>query len=154
MIYQHSPRYLHLSILGNAYKLGIPVSVHVAFGTDIIHFHKDAEPEAIGKGTMIDFKNFTTLISELSGGVFINIGSAVIIPEVFLKAITIARNLGYNISNITTANLDFIQHYRPMTNVVHRPTQGKGRGISLTGHHEIMVPLIFWAVMEKLNKRP
>ncbi len=153
MIYEEKPEYFNLSILGNAYKLGIPATVHVALGTDIIHFHRSAEPEAIGKSTMIDFKNFTKLVAELSGGVFINIGSAVIIPEIFLKAITIARNLGNSVSNITTANLDFIQHYRPLTNVIRRPTQGSGTGISLTGHHEIMVPLLFWAVMEKLNKR-
>lgn len=150
-IYKLKPECFSLSILGNAYKLGIPVSVHVALGTDIIHFHRRADPSAIGKGTMIDFKNFTSLVSELSDGVFLNIGSAVIIPEVFLKAITIARNLGYKVTNITTANLDFLPHYRPLTNVVKRPTQGSGRGISLTGHHEIMVPLLFWAVMEKLN---
>ncbi len=154
MIYEGKPKYFNLSILGNAYNLGIPVTVHIALGTDIIHFHRSAEPEAIGKGTIIDFKKFTELVAELSGGVFINIGSAVIIPEIFLKAITIARNLGNSVSNITTANIDFIQHYRPLTNVIRRPTQGKGTGISLTGHHEIMVPLLFWAVMEKLNKRP
>jgi deoxyhypusine synthase len=154
MIYEQKPKYFNLSILGNAYKLGVPVSVHVALGTDIIHFHKNAEPEAIGRGTMIDFKNFTSLVAELSGGVFINIGSAVIIPEIFLKAITIARNLGHSVNKITTANFDFIQHYRPLTNVVRRPTSGKGTGIALTGHHEIMVPLLFWSVMEKLKKIP
>lgn len=153
MICDKKLKFLKLSILGNAYKLGIPVSVHVALGTDIIHFHKNADPAAIGKGTMIDFENFVNIVADLSGGVFINIGSAVIIPEIFLKAITIARNLGSRVTNLTTANLDFIRHYRPITNVLLRPTRGAGRGISLTGHHEIMVPLIFWSVMEKLNKK-
>jgi len=152
-IWRMKPRYMNLSILANAYHLKIPVSVHIALGTDIIHFHRSADASAIGKGTMLDFKNFASLVSELSGGVFINIGSAVIIPEVFLKAITIARNLGNEVSNFTTANLDFIQHYRPLTNVVRRPTSGSGQGISLTGHHELMVPLLFWSVMAKLKRK-
>lgn len=153
MIYNEKLKYMDLSILGNAYILGVPISVHVALGTDIIHFHKNADYAAIGKGTMIDFKRFTSLVSELNSGVFINIGSAVIIPEVFLKTITIARNLGYPVSNITTANIDFVRQYRPLTNVVMRPTTGKGRGIALTGHHEILLPLLFWSVMEKMSKR-
>lgn len=152
MLLKLKPRYLGLSILASARKQGVPVTVHVALGTDIIHFHKNADHQAIGKGTMIDFKNFTELVSELSGGVFINIGSAVIIPEVFLKAITIARNLGHRVDNITTVNLDFVRQYRPLTNVVSRPTKGSGRGFSLTGHHEILVPLIFWSVMERYKR--
>lgn len=153
MIYEKNLKYMNLSILGNAYILGVPVSVHVALGTDIIHFHKNADYSAIGKGTMIDFKKFTSLVSELNSGVFINIGSAVIIPEVFLKAITIARNLGYPVSKITTANFDFVRQYRPLTNVVTRPTAGKGKGIAITGHHEILIPLLFWSVMEKMSRR-
>ena len=111
-------------------------------GTDIIHLNPQVSGASLGDGSLIDFKTFCEEVSRLEGGVFMNIGSAVILPEVFLKALTVARNLGYRVNKFTTVNLDFIQHYRPNTNVVHRPTQNGGEGYSLTGHHEIMVPLL------------
>jgi hypothetical protein len=139
------------SIFANAYKISIPATVHVAIGTDIIHMHPDADGAAIGEGSFRDFKLFTSVISDLEGGVYINLGSAVIMPEVFLKALTIARNLGNKVENITTVNMDFIQHYRPGENVLKRPTMGKGACYALTGHHEIMFPLLAAAIIEELE---
>lgn len=139
------------SILYHGFELNIPVTVHIAIGTDIIHQHPDVSGEAIGKGSMIDFRIFTNQVSNLNGGVFLNIGSAVIIPEVFLKALTIARNLGYEIEDFITANFDMIRHYRPMTNVVNRPVQKGGKGYSFIGHHEIMIPLLAFGILEKIN---
>ncbi|MFB3903972.1 MAG: hypothetical protein ACE15E_11005 [Acidobacteriota bacterium] len=131
------------SVVLEAYRRGIPVTAHVAIGTDIIHNHPAASGEALGKGSLIDFRIFTQGISELGeGGVFLNLGSAVIIPEVLLKAVALVRNSGRNLENFTTANLDFLQHYRPTQNVVKRPVGESGTGIALTGHHEIMVPLL------------
>ena len=141
------------SLLARAYELDIPVTVHVAMGTDIIHFHPSADGASIGKASHHDFRVFSRLVSELEGGVFINLGSAVIMPEVFLKALSLVRNLGYEVRDFTTVNMDFIQHYRPMTNVVHRPTLDGGKGFSLTGHHEIMFPLLAVAVIEGLDKK-
>jgi len=139
------------SIFANACQLGIPATVHVAIGTDIIHMHPDADGAAIGEGSFRDFKLFTSVISDLEGGVYINLGSAVIMPEVFLKALTIARNLGHKVENITTVNMDFIQHYRPGENVLKRPTMGKGACYALTGHHEIMFPLLAAAIIEEME---
>jgi hypothetical protein len=113
--------------------------------------HPDADGSAIGEGSFRDFRLFTSVVSDLDGGVYINLGSAVIMPEVFLKALTIARNLGNNVDNITTVNLDFIQHYRPGQNVLKRPTMGKGSCYALTGHHEIMFPLLAAAVIEEME---
>ena len=106
--------------------------MHVAVGTDIIHLHPSVDPEALGAATHLDFRLFAALVSKLAEGVYLNLGSAVVLPEVFLKALTLARNLGHRVEPITTVNLDFIQHYRPATNVVRRPTQGAGRGYALT----------------------
>jgi len=139
------------SIFACAYKLGIPATVHVAVGTDIIHMHPEADGSAIGEGSFRDFRLFTSVLSDLEGGVYINLGSAVILPEVFLKALTVARNLGNKVENITTVNMDFIQHYRPMMNVLKRPTIGKGVSYALTGHHEIMFPLLAAAIIEELG---
>jgi hypothetical protein len=139
------------SILAAGARLGIPVTVHVALGTDIIHMHPDASGEAIGKGSLVDFHTFASAVAGLSGGVYFNIGSAVILPEVFLKAISLARNVGATVEGFTTVNMDFIRHYRPQTNVVGRPTAGTGRGISLIGHHEIMVPLVFAGIVDGLD---
>ncbi len=130
--------------------LDIPVTVHVAIGTDIIHMHPDFDAAACGKASLYDFKLFALKIANLEKGVFINAGSAVIMPEVFLKAVTLVRNLGYTLDDFTTVNLDFIRHYRPMTNIVNRPPLGKGKGLSIVGHHEILIPLIFAGVMESL----
>jgi hypothetical protein len=139
------------SILAAGVRLGIPVTIHVAIGTDIIHMHPGFEADAAGSASHRDFRTFASVISTLEGGVFLNVGSAVILPEIFLKAVTLARNLGYVLDNFTTVNLDFIRHYRPMTNVVHRPTAQGGQGYHLTGHHEIMVPLIAAGVIEQIR---
>ena len=141
----------HLSILARAYQLEIPATVHVAIGTDIIHFHPNADGAAIGATSHLDFRIFSGLVSTLKEGVLINLGSAVIMPEVFLKALSLVRNLGHDVSNFTTVNMDFIRHYRPMTNVVHRPTLDSGKGYNLVGHHEIMFPLLAAAVVERLK---
>lgn len=151
MIYRSKFRLREKSIFANACELGIPATVHVAIGTDIIHMHPGADGLAIGEGSFKDFKLFTAVVSDLDGGVYINLGSAVIMPEVFLKALTIARNLGNKVENITTVNMDFIQHYRPMENVLRRPTIGKDSAYALTGHHEIMFPLLAAAIIEELG---
>jgi hypothetical protein len=142
--------YGRCSLLGRAFELGVPVTVHVAIGTDTIHFHPSADGASVGKATHMDFRLFASLVSQLEGGVFINLGSAVIMPEVFLKALSLVRNLGHDVKKFTTLNMDFIRHYRPMTNVVHRPTLEGGEGYSITGHHEIMFPLLAAAVVEGL----
>ncbi len=139
------------SIFAAGARLGIPVTVHVAMGTDIIHMHPDFDPAAAGAASHRDFLVFTEKVAGLSGGVFMNVGSAVIMPEVFLKAISLARNLGRDVRDFTTVNMDFVRHYRPTVNVVNRPTAEGGRGINLTGHHEIMVPLIAAGVLEKIK---
>jgi hypothetical protein len=138
-----------LSLLAAAWRLGIPATVHVAVGTDIVHMHPACDPAALGRATHLDFRIFAGQVAGLGGGgVYLNVGSAVLLPEVFLKAVTLARNLGHEIEDFATANLDFLQSYRPSTNVVERPTQGVGRGYSLTGHHELMVPLLAAALVE------
>ena len=149
--------YNNMSLLAQAHRLGVPVTVHVAIGTDIVHIHPTADGAAIGRTSHYDFRLFCTLISELEGGVYLNIGSAVLLPEVFLKAITVGRNLGHQVENFTTANFDFIRHYRPMTNVVNRPTAGGGKGFNFTGHHELMIPLLAAGLLDRLaanNERP
>ncbi len=135
--------------MAQAAALEVPATVHVAVGTDIIHMHPSVDPAALGQTTHQDFRLFAALVSRLAGGLYLNLGSAVLLPEVFLKAISLARNLGYPVDPITTVNLDFIQHYRPLTNVVRRPTQGSGRGFALTGHHEILFPLLAAMVVEE-----
>jgi hypothetical protein len=141
-----------LSLVAAAAALEVPLTVHVAVGTDIIHLHPSVDPEALGAATHQDFRLFAALVSELAEGVFINLGSAVIIPEVFLKALTLARNLGHKASPLTTVNLDFVQHYRPLTNVVRRPTAGAGQGYALTGHHELLFPLLAALVVEEMKE--
>ena len=142
--------FAQLSIAANAHRLGIPLTAHVAIGTDIIHMHPLASGAAIGEASLRDFKYFTSSVAHLAGGVFLNCGSAVILPEVFLKAVAIARNDGRSLEGLTTVNLDFLRHYRPLTNVVSRPTAGTGKGYSLTGHHELMLPLLAAALIEGL----
>jgi hypothetical protein len=133
----------HLSLLYEAYRQSVPVTVHVAIGTDVIHSHPLASGKAIGETSHRDFRLFCAMVSALDGGgVYINMGSAVVLPEVFLKAVSVARNLGRAVEEFTTANLDFIQHYRPTQNVLKRPTTNSGQSVALTGHHEIMLPLI------------
>lgn len=143
--------YKHLSLLAAAAALEVPATVHVAIGTDIIHLHPSLDPAALGETSHRDFRIFAAEVSELAGGLYLNLGSAVIMPEVFLKALTLARNLGHRVEPLTTVNLDFIQHYRPVTNVVRRPTAGLGQGYALTGHHEILVPLLTALVIENLE---
>jgi len=140
-----------MSITAAGARLGIPVTVHVAVGTDIIHMHPQAHGGAIGEGSHRDFRLFASVVSQLQGGVYLNLGSAVILPEVFLKALTLVRNLGYRVKNFTTVNMDFIPHYRPLTNVVRRPTLEGGKGFHLTGHHEIMFPLLAAALLEEIG---
>ncbi|HXK61852.1 MAG TPA: deoxyhypusine synthase family protein [Acidobacteriota bacterium] len=132
-----------LSVVLQAHRRGVPLTVHIAIGTDTIHNHPMASGEALGKGSLIDFRILTQVVCDLGdGGVFLNLGSAVVIPEVFLKTVALVRNSGRELERFTTANLDFIQHYRPTQNVVRRPVGKSGTGIALTGHHEIMVPLL------------
>ena len=142
-----------LSLLAAAAARDVPLTVHVAVGTDIIHLHPSVDPEALGATTHRDFRLFAALVSGLDDGVFINLGSAVIIPEVFLKALTLARNLGHPASPLTTVNLDFVRHYRPLTNVVRRPTAAAGRGLALTGHHELLFPMLAALVIEEMEEK-
>jgi hypothetical protein len=141
------PQYARSSVLAAAGRLRIPVTVHVAIGTDVIHMHPAASGAAIGEGSLRDFRYFVSNVARLERGVYLNCGSAVVLPEVFLKAVALARNRGIPLANLTTVNLDFIRLYRPQTNVVSRPTAGTGRGYSLVGHHEIMIPLLAAAVI-------
>jgi len=149
IVKNHLP-YRRLSILATASRLGIPVTCHIAIGTDIIHMHPKADGKTLGDCSLRDFRTLTSIVATLGGGIYLNFGSAVILPEVFLKAVSVARNLGHPLENLTTVNLDFLQHYRPLTNVVNRPTLQSGKGYHLTGHMEIMVPLLFGAVLEEL----
>ena len=144
--------YNHYSLLARAFERDIPLTVHVAIGTDIIHFHPSVDGSSIGKTSHLDFRIFAGLVSKMEDGVFINLGSAVIMPEVFLKALSLVRNLGHDVKRFTTVNMDFIQHYRPMKNIVQRPTLEGGAGYSLVGHHEIMFPLLAAAVIEGLEQ--
>ncbi|MGE5361609.1 MAG: hypothetical protein ACM3NQ_21545 [Bacteroidales bacterium] len=137
-----------ISVAAAASRLGIPLTVHVGLGTDIIHMHPAASGAALGEGSLRDFRYFVSNIAKLDGGVYLNCGSAVILPEVFLKAVALARNRGVALAGLTTVNLDFARLYRPQTNVVHRPTIGVGRGINLVGHHEILIPLLAAACIE------
>ncbi len=137
------PPFGEFSLLQQAYMRGIPVTVHVTIGADIIHNHPGCSPAALGEGSHRDFRLFASLVAGLNdGGVYINCGSAVTMPEVFLKCVTLVRNSGNELANFTTANLDFFQHYRPRENVLHRPVQKGGTGIPITGHHEILIPLL------------
>lgn len=152
-------KHLDQSVLAAAYRAKIPVTVHLAIGSDIPHIHRAASGENLGASTHRDFKLFCALVRQMQpGGVYLNWGSAVILPEVFLKAVTVARNLGTPLRPITTANFDFLQHYRPLQNVVKRPTAAakdnsdekfdESRGYALTGHHEILMPLLAAALVE------
>jgi deoxyhypusine synthase len=139
------------SILAAAARAGLPATVHVAVGTDIIHMHPDADGAAIGEGSLRDFRLLASVIADLDGGVYLNLGSAVVLPEVFVKALNLARNVGRRVRRITTIDMDFVRHYRPAVNVIGRPTATGGRGIQLVGHHEIMFPLLWAAVEEELR---
>lgn len=143
--------HIEQSIFAAGVRLGVPVTVHVALGTDIIHLHPSVDPAATGAATHLDFRIFAGLVASLEKGVYLNLGSAVLLPEIFLKAITLVRNLGHQVRDFTTVNMDFKRHYRPLVNVLERPTQGGGKGFELMGHHEIMFPLLAAAVIESLD---
>ncbi len=150
-ILSQNHRHKALSILAAAARHGVPATVHVSIGADIIHMHPGMDGALMGGATFHDFRLLCSVVSDLGGGgVFMNVGSAVLIPEVFLKAISVARNLGRKVSDFVTVNFDMIQHYRPRENVVRRPTLKRGTGYALTGHHEIMIPLLARAILERL----
>jgi len=138
------PQHPHYSLLCAAYQSKIPLTVHLTIGGDIAHFHPGTDGASLGATTHTDFRLLAEVVRRMDGGgVYLNIGSAVVLPEVFLKCVTLVRNLGHPLTGITTANFDFIQSYRPLTNVVRRPTEkGAGEGFSITGHHEFMIPLL------------
>lgn len=151
-ILQNNNQFKEYSLLALCAERSIPLTVHVAIGNDIIHQHPTADGAVIGEASFRDFRLFTTIVSELGdGGVYLNIGSAVIMPEVFLKALSIAQNLGHHVDNFTTANFDMQQHYRPLQNVVKRPTSGKSQGYTVTGHHEIMIPLLAAGILDRIG---
>ncbi|GAB6096456.1 hypothetical protein JCM14469_27090 [Desulfatiferula olefinivorans] len=152
MLIEEKAPHVNRALLSRAYTLGIPYTLHVALGTDIVHQHPDADGASIGAASLRDFRIFAATVSHLGGGgVVLNLGSAVVMPEVFLKALSLSRNLGHDVSRFTTANFDMIQHYRPQVNVVRRPTLSGGRGYSITGHHEIMIPLLAAAIYEEAD---
>ncbi len=146
-------RFRSMSVFAAAYRAKIPATVHVAIGTDIIHPHPSCDGAALGQTSLADFHRLTQEVSKVGGGgVVLNIGSAVILPEVFLKAVSVSRNLGFPVKDFTAANLDMIPHYRPHQNVLARPTALGGQAINLIGHHEIMIPLLHAAVLERLGQ--
>ncbi len=136
------PPHASLSLLCAAGRLGVPVTIHVGLGTDIIHMHSAASGEAIGAASLRDFRYLTSCVARLERGVYLNCGSAVMLPEVFLKAVSLVRNRGIDLTGLTTVNFDFVRMYRPETNVVRRPVAGIGKGYSITGHHELLLPLL------------
>lgn len=141
-----------VSLLAGASRAGIPATVHVAIGTDTIHYDPACDGAALGETSLRDFRILAGTLAAAQGAVVLNLGSAVLMPEVFLKALAVARNLGASLEGLTTVNLDQIQHYRPRVNVVERPTRATGaKGYSLTGHHEVMVPLLCAAVLAELG---
>jgi hypothetical protein len=142
------PPHASLSVVAAAARLEIPITVHVGIGTDIIHMHPTASGAALGEGSLRDFRYFVSSVARLERGVYLNCGSAVVLPEVFLKAVALARNRGIALDGLTTVNLDFVRLYRPQTNVVVRPVAGVGKGYSLVGHHEILIPLIAAALVD------
>jgi hypothetical protein len=147
-LHRRQPQFAKSSVLAEAARLGIPVTVHVAIGTDIIHMHPAASGSAIGEGSLRDFRYLVANVARLEAGVYLNCGSAVVLPEVFLKAVALARNHQIALAGLTTVNLDFVRSYRPETNVVRRPIAAAGRGYSLIGHHEIMIPLLAAALID------
>jgi len=148
-LYRQRPPFGEYSLLQQAYERNVPVTVHVTLGADIIHNHPAVSPADLGEGSHSDFRLFAGLVARMDGGgVYLNCGSAVTLPEVFLKCITLVRNSGNALKDFTTANLDFVQHYRPTENVIRRPVKKGGRGIAITGHHEIMIPLLAALLVE------
>ncbi len=139
------------SLLATALKNGCPATIHVSIGTDIIHQHPSCDGAALGKASLTDFRRLTEVVADLEGGVVLNLGSAVILPEVFLKAVSVSRNLRRKVRHFTAANIDMIRHYRPTVNVLTRPLSLGGRGIQITGHHELLLPLLHAALIEGLS---
>ena len=155
MLTEEKAPYVKRALIACAHRLNIPYTLHVALGTDIVHQHPTASGSAIGEASLRDFRIFAATVARIGGGgVVLNFGSAVIMPEVFLKALAVARNLGYPVRDFTTANFDMIQHYRPGVNVVQRPVATGGRGYTITGHHEIMIPLLAAAIYETADSLP
>ncbi|MDP3723416.1 MAG: hypothetical protein Q8R91_07975 [Candidatus Omnitrophota bacterium] len=151
MILKRRLPYRNLSVLATCAQAGVPATVHVAIGTDIIHQQSTADGAAIGRTSLADFRRLTEVVATLGGGgVAGNLGSAVILPEVFLKAVSTARNLGHPVKDLTTFDFDMIRHYRPAENVLKRPTLLGGRAIHITGHHELMIPLLVRAIIERI----
>ena len=142
--------YIDNSILASAFKLGITTTVHSAIGAEIIYQHPECPAEAIGELQMRDFHSVINLVANLSGGMWFNVGSAVLLPEIFLKAMSVAINLGADPMNFVTVYMDMIQHYRPDQNVVRRPVVGRGKGYHLIGHHELMIPLLSWIIKHRV----
>jgi len=150
---EEAPPHAGASLLATAWRLGVPATVHVAVGTDTIHYHPGCDGAALGATSLRDFRIFAATLAEARGAAVLNLGSAVILPEVFLKALAVARNLGASLDGLTTANFDQVQHYRPRVNVVERPTRAEGaRGYCLTGHHEILIPLFAAAVLDRVSR--
>ena len=147
--YPHKAR----SILATAWRLGVPATVHAAIGTDVHHMHPSADGAALGATSHRDFETAAGLVATLEGGILFHAGSAVILPEVFVKALSLARNLGHRVRRFTTVDLDMIRHYRPQENVVRRPTRLGGTGISIVGHHEIVIPLLAAGLVERVDAR-
>ena len=148
VVTEHGGPGLDSSLLVAAHRSGVPLTVHVAVGTDIVHMTPKLDGASLGKATLDDFRGLCRLVATMAGGVWLNLGSAVVLPEVFLKAIAIVRNLGLSLDGLTTANLDFSQQYRGLLNVLQRPG---AEGIALTGHHEIMIPLLHAAVVARIG---
>lgn len=150
LLTEENPPFLARALLGQACRLGLPYTLHVALGTDIAHQHPSADGAAIGEASLRDFRILAASVARLGGGgVVLNLGSAVIMPEVFLKCLAVARNLDPSLKDFVTANFDMLQHYRPCENVVRRPVLKGGRGYAVTGHHEIMIPLLAAAILER-----
>jgi hypothetical protein len=148
MILEEDLPHAGVSLLAAAARLDLPATVHVAVGTDTVHVHPAADGAYLGAATHLDFRIFTTVVSDLEGGVYANVGSAVILPEVFLKAVTVARNTGHALEGLTTVNLDMLRHYRTRVNVVGRPSE---KGVDLAGHHEVMLPLLRLMILEAME---
>lgn len=144
---ERRPANADVSLVASAARLRVPVTVHVGIGTDIIHMHAAASGEAIGAGSLRDFRYFTSSVAKLAGGVYLNCGSAVLLPEVFLKAVALVRNKRIPLDGLTTVNIDFARLYRPETNVVRRPVAGIGKGYAMTGHHELLIPMLAAALL-------
>jgi deoxyhypusine synthase len=148
LLHSMKPAHSDKSLLYAAYEANVPATVHAAIGTDIVDIHPCADGASMGQTTYRDFRLLCSIVRGLDGGgAYLNLGSAVVLPEVFLKTVTVVRNLGFRLEDFATANFDFIQHYRPLMNVVRRPIAGGGRGFSFTGHHEIMIPLLAASVL-------